>query len=1099
MSRVAPALYSLALYALLHDIGKPILRFARRYGIEGLKLGNVADGARSVVERALGRIINDIAAMKHHEISEHIFNRLLGASLSEEDRRYFEQVLRTVDALAASERGLESVTDTFMSSVQNTVSEEVRNRAGLLYSYSHEYVPLLTPTWLLLYTGYVGSVGLQRIGGSSKWSGSEARKDIAKSIFYPIHLAIERRDATELSNSLVDILSNLAKKPLWLPVRPLLSKEIVGLTAYSLKEAMERTSYSEIVLLLLGMLLTARSMYSILKGVSRGFVDTVEYILKVGASLVPSAIYWSLIPDISLYSHSKLVTALATASQLGKNKMLRLLVIDANNIQGFIAAPIKAAAASRVIRGRSLLLELVMDAMADYALEVFGGLPQANMVVSEGGTIDIIVPELDDFENRVNKFREVGFELSRYLGGLVGFTIAYSKPFASEEVSFHRSVEVLSGGSKLSSFVDVLESVSHRFAVEKARIGVREEIARVGGIIAKDDEVEGFDSLTGEPILKDRDPLKLTVVQDPKLLDYVNMLSGQKLGVGDKISTATHLSLAIGTTARELIAIVSLHIYRYEQGVAVPDEETLETVYEDVSKVLGENADVAGPLLVMRSIAREKYGEYIAFAPLKPVGALYILVSLPLRIAGIHDVENPVLVDPLFEGAYSVVRNILNTVNQALNNIDLSNRSVRVKIRFANSPHLFIFTDAIATLYPGLSDETVKRFRNSFKSLSDAVAKLVEKNIDVVLGFTFLGLYHPATYITTEEGEIKDIKLVDLEEFGLIAVAKIDADQFGEIKSLYALSPSRLVTLSDLVNTIIAGKAYLNAVEITKKLVGCEKNFDVIPLYAGGDDVTIYGKWSHVVYYLYKLVKDVRSALPPLSLSIGVSIGDSKEPLLLLYRYAVYLLDEYAKSVRASCVIGAPYKVLYPSKSVPGGAEAIYTVIPIEKPSEYYRWVQDALANWNLASLAKVLGTLIGVEGNRDVESKLEELKRELYILASVAHEYEEILDYYEMYRRGAISINEYKARLLPLQILYAYIWSRRSEDLEKLKKLFEEEIEGGKATMILKYPEEIVGARSVEEALRLLLAAKPIIDLIILALRRRDAVEPSNLKIKSS
>jgi hypothetical protein len=47
----------------------------------------------------------------------------------------------------------------------------------------------------------------------------------------------------------------------------------------------------------------------------------------------------------------------------------------------------------------------------------------------------------------------------------------------------------------------------------------------------------------------------------------------------------------------------------------------------------------------------------------------------------------------------------------------------------------------------------------------------------------------------------------------------MDADMFGEVRALYSMSPSRLVTLSDLVNTVIAGKAYLKAVKIAKNLI----------------------------------------------------------------------------------------------------------------------------------------------------------------------------------------------------------------------------------------------------------------------------------------
>jgi CRISPR/Cas system CSM-associated protein Csm2 small subunit len=183
--------------------------------------------------------------------------------------------------------------------------------------------------------------------------------------------------------------------------------------------------------------------------------------------------------------------------------------------------------------------------------------------------------------------------------------------------------------------------------------------------------------------------------------------------------------------------------------------------------------------------------------------------------------------------------------------------------------------------------------------------------------------------------------------------------------------------------------------------------------------------------------------------------------------------------------------VLYPSKPQPGGQEALYYVMPLEKPSKYYRWVEDPIAFWNLNVLAGVLGVLVGVEKREDLKKGLEKFKRELYVLSSIAHEFGELLSKYEMYRAGSMGAEEYRAKLLPLEILYAYTWSRRGDDLKELKKLFESIDSDLK---ILEYPEDIVGKGNVEEALRLLLGAKPVIDLVILALRRSEAVEPSKL-----
>jgi len=1090
-------LYKLTLYALLHDVGKPVLRFARRFEIDKARSEVLAEAAKNVVETQLGDRISRLAGERHEEISKAVVERVLGLHLGDEEISYFDEVLKKADALAASERGLDLSTRGFMESVQTAVAKKVEEKARLPYTYSHEFTPMLAPTWLLLETGYVESMGIQVVGGGqARWSGRDERRNIAVKIFYPINQAVEKESREKLVELLGDVLVKYSREPVWLPIKPLLPGVIAGLEACDIENAMKESSYSEVVLLLLSMLRVAREIYQSSAHPTRGLVDTVENILRATSSLVPSAVYWSIVPDISLYSHSKLVAAFTSALHLSRDQKLRLLVIDANNIQGFISAPVKAAGASRVIRGRSLLLEILMDALTEYALELFGGLPRANVIVSEGGTLDIVVPNIEGFEERVAKLRDAGRRLAGLLGGILGFTVAYSRPFTIEEANTQRAIKTLAEGSGDPTFIDVLESLAEALAVEKARSGVRPDIISVEGVVAGDSDVEDFDSLTGEPVLKDnsRDPFKLRVGAESAV--YAERLAGPgKLSEGDVLSTATHLSLAIGTVARELSSIISIHVYKFEDGVPVPDTDAVYEIYKKLSLHLSGGSGPHDQLLVRGEFEQGLYSGDIVFAPLSPVGALYVLVTSPLRAPGIYDIGEAESASLMLEGGYRVSSKIIGLLSNILDTLPLEGRVVRIKIWFVNTPHLFLFTENIKAYDQRFM---VKELAEGFQQLEEASQTLLRKGVDVSFGFSLLGLYHPARYTLTEKGEVESASLVDLDEFGVIAVAKMDADLFGEVRGLYSMFPSRLVTLSDLVNTVVAGKAYFKAAEIARGITvsGERGNLDVIPLYAGGDDVTIYGKWSHVVYYVSLLSKEIRRALPPLTLSIGVSLGDSKEPLLHLYKWAVHLLEEYAKSVRASCVIGAPYRVLYPSKPQQNGREGIYRVIPLEEPSRFYRWVEDPIAGWNLDLLGRLLGGLIGVEKG-GWRSELEELGRELYILLTIANEYEEALSLYEEAKRGKIGLGDYKARILPIEVYYAYAWSRRKEGLARLKRLFEEiEAVGERGRpLLLQYPDDIVAGRSVEEALRLLLGAKPVLDLVVLALRRYgDSVQPSKL-----
>jgi len=793
--------------------------------------------------------------------------------------------------------------------------------------------------------------------------------------------------------------------------------------------------------------------------------------------LFPSAIYWSLVPDISLYSHSKLVATYTIASQLGQGQRLRIVVIDGNNIQRFIAASVNAAAASRVMRGRSILVELALDALTEYTLELFGKLSSTNVVVSEGGTIDIIVPDTSVFTERISILRKVGFELSQYLGGIIGFTVAYSDPFRLEDVSFERTVKAIAEDNSREGFVRVLDTLAQNLAMEKAKTGCKPEIAKVKGIIAKEDDIQTFDALTQEPVLVKADLDSFKLIVEDKSIDYVNLISGEKLSIGNVISTPTHMSLAIGTVSRELIAMLSIHVYKLEQGFAKPDAEAIEIIRSELLKQCKE----VGPLLC---IAKE-YETKIALVPLNPVGALYLLIASPIPME-ILDVESHNLMKELYSTVYEAIRSLLQAVSNTLTELSNEGRDVKIWIRLVNAPHMFIFTEALRDIY-GLDEETLKELSNKFNSMSREITNLISRGVDVALGFVFMGLYHPAI-VTRDAKGIKGIKLIDLDNFGIIAMAKMDIDMFGEVRALYTVSPSRLVTLSDFVNIVVASKAYLKAVSIAHELKRSGRNIDVIPLYAGGDDITVYGKWSHIVYYMYELYSDVRSVLKPLALSLAIAIADATEPLFLLHRHAVELLENYTKSIKAACVIGLPYTILYPwHEQTQNEKWIICNAMPFETSSKFYPWIDNRAANWNLSLLSKILN-VVDYVSDRSLLSEFEKYKRELYILATIAHEYSKAIESTQHLNR-----TEYLSKVIPIEILYAYVWSRRGKELKKLKD-FMERIDGANLERILAYPDDIVEKTAVEEALRLLLAAKPVIDFIILALRRLDAVEPSKL-----
>ncbi|MEM0232998.1 MAG: hypothetical protein QXL22_03150 [Candidatus Nezhaarchaeales archaeon] len=1054
--------YKLILYALLHDVGKPVVRFIQRY-FDKVEEGDISEEAKKYLENFLNNVIENMRSKRHEELSEDIVKKILGTAPSESEKESIDTIIAEVDGFAASERGISVERELYkkVEKLWNIVEDEVTKRFGITHKYSHHVVPMLSPLWVLTRTNYLDYVGISANlrGVVGKWPIDDARKSFAE-LFAGYGYVTLSRDS-EFVESVSKVIGSLVNEELWFPVKPLNIWTSLELKALKLNEAIKQSSYAEVIKYLINGLSNVRKLYG--GSVGRGAIDSILDVLKSSSALVPSAIYWSLLPDISLYSHSKLVAAYTACRQLSSK--VRWLVIDANNIQKFISSPIVAAAASRVIRGRSLLVELSLDSLANYALELFGSLTRANVVISEGGTLDLVVPDLHDINARMAKLKGIAKELSRFLGGGLGFTIAVSDTFEIKNTRFHDTVTAIIEGKKAGDggFWRVLEDVRYRLAVEKSRKGVDEEDLKSEGVVAREEDVIGFDAITGEPVVSYSAGISIAssyyaLRVNSEIKGYVDEIAGpNKIAIGSILGTATHLSLVAGTAARGLLYIVGIHVYRKDQnGVPTPAEDV---VLELVQK-LCESLHGSSNRLYSSSI-----GTDVGIVPLEPSGSIYILISAPRGEGGTIPLFDPQELMPIAIGyLLNVIDNLKKVLFEYTNN--KNGLDIYVDVEFVNIPY---------TSTP----------MNEYLIIS--LKELIGKGIDVAIGTRFLGSYHPVWWVKETQEDVGKFVLADLDPYEIIAVAKMDIDMFGKVRELLACSPSRLVTLSDLVNAVVSGKVYAYAIAMQRSLAKLQKVLDVIPLYAGGDDVTIYGKWAQVVRYIVDVVKSVRDALKPLTVSIGIAIDRSTAPILMLYSRAVETLEK-AKKVRASASIdivehlgifrcdGDTYKAL--------------DVIPLECASKFYPMSSDSVISYNLEVMAKIFDVLPSMEsGVLNKLTEFEEFKRELHILAEVGSEVLKTIDRSPKDAcRPLKDLILYPDKMLSLEIMYSYTWARRSSELSKLKDVLKKY-----GLDLLKYPDDIVNKTSTLEALRVLLSLKPIIDLIMLALRRKEAVEPSN------
>ncbi len=157
----------------------------------------------------------------------------------------------------------------------------------------------------------------------------------------------------------------------------------------------------------------------------------INYI-RYSLLLVPDDVYNTLFPDTSLAVHLILSSALASSFYIGGSDKIRVALLDLSGIQNYIASYAKTSGALRQIRGRSLLLQLVMRASAEYILDRLG-LPPVHLILLRGDNALFILPEKINDEDSGKLFldaaREIEESIYRIFHGDIYVAAAVSEPF----------------------------------------------------------------------------------------------------------------------------------------------------------------------------------------------------------------------------------------------------------------------------------------------------------------------------------------------------------------------------------------------------------------------------------------------------------------------------------------------------------------------------------------------------------------------------------------------------------------------------------------------------------------------------------------------
>lgn len=191
--------------------------------------------------------------------------------------------------------------------------------------------------------------------------------------------------------------------------------------------------------------------------------DHFESLMMIYTSLIPAARAGNVVPDVSLYDHSKSTAAIATALYLyhrdtdslsveaiRERDQSKFLMIggDFYGIQDFIFSDSGESARhrSKILRGRSFAVSLICELAADLICREIG-LPSTSVLLNAAGKFTIIAPNTDAARQAVSRAEK---DINRWLVektfGESSFGVAMidAKPADFESGRFLDTYELLS-------------------------------------------------------------------------------------------------------------------------------------------------------------------------------------------------------------------------------------------------------------------------------------------------------------------------------------------------------------------------------------------------------------------------------------------------------------------------------------------------------------------------------------------------------------------------------------------------------------------------------------------------------------------------------
>jgi len=181
--------------------------------------------------------------------------------------------------------------------------------------------------------------------------------------------------------------------------------------------------YANLLKKLEGELGSLKQLYS-RSGSGLAYIVTLAEVLRKYLFFCPSAPSIEREPTNSLYEHSRMVAALSICLKRSDGKGFTIVYGDVGGIQRFVYGQRVYKGALKSLRGRSLYITILSDAIAKHLLLSLD-LPHVNLVYSSGGNF-MLVSELLDEERKRGLVEEVNRFLLKRHKGLVRLSLGFA-------------------------------------------------------------------------------------------------------------------------------------------------------------------------------------------------------------------------------------------------------------------------------------------------------------------------------------------------------------------------------------------------------------------------------------------------------------------------------------------------------------------------------------------------------------------------------------------------------------------------------------------------------------------------------------------------